>query len=797
MSINNRFRDILGKVSKATPVKNQQTVLDVLVKRICQSFETLVPGIFDRLLNSLDGQTGSSGKNQKLREVSQALSIYTLLHEHKTDFQKKLKQRFEANFTQALDNLAAAESFLPLVLPDEIDGMFLIRNLSTKLQIQYHDFLSELSTLLATVAGVEEISSAANPMRPALVVDSVYEAWQSLKADHDSVSDVLFLQKITFEVMGDLRPMYVDAIKTLTDLNIQPTQPTPLGQEPAGIDSSQGAGQVSSSVTQETAAPVSFFHRLQTLASQMLPDSDAAGHASTDSSDSQHTSALQLLSQLVSRLPPVTAPHTAPPALRPMAAEAMSGLVHADVKTDVLSALDYLQSAQLHQPEKFREALSPDASQLADMEGESAEYLDPVSPAHLSSGGAVKFVNVVRSIQQSEIGQKTNALNASVIELVARVFDFVFQDKSLPDIIKLLLSRLQIPLLKAALLDVSFFEQSDHPARRLVNTLASAALGWQETDGQESPLFVLIENTINRVVADFKDDLSLFETLSDELSAFVKRQEDEAQRQTGAEREQAQQAATETENEELANRAARQVIEERLNDRRTTPFVSNFLREAWVKYVCHLLLNAQNDTTQLSNAVVTADDLLWSIEPKCDRLERVRMLAKLPAIESQIRTATALIAWPDEYSNAFFRNLDDRWAGAVIGEPILAPGTTTATDSAPHSIDDALVEEEDSAMTLVTQLEPGDMVELIKDDGAHFCYKVGWMSEAKTRFLLTNRLNSAPLIVTAKHLAQQYGAGKMRVMEREPLMDRALSNMLDALEETRYPEEMMHQTGTY
>jgi hypothetical protein len=37
----------------------------------------------------------------------------------------------------------------------------------------------------------------------------------------------------------------------------------------------------------------------------------------------------------------------------------------------------------------------------------------------------------------------------------------------------------------------------------------------------------------------------------------------------------------------------------------------------------------------------------------------------------------------------------------------------------------------------------------------------------------------------------------MQLMDRQPLMDRALNNMLDALEETRYPEEMMHQTGAY
>jgi hypothetical protein len=464
-----------------------------------------------------------------------------------------------------------------------------------------------------------------------------------------------------------------------------------------------------------------------------------------------------------------------------------------------------LQSAQLQQPQQFRQALSPDPAQLTQTEGEVTDYLDPLSPVDAAQTGPVKFVNVVRSIQQSEIGQKTSTLNATVIELVARVFDFVFQDKYISDTVKLLLSRLQIPLLKAALLDVSFFEQSDHPARKLVNTLASAATGWQEADGQQAPLFVLIENTVKRTVSEFKDDLSLFETLSEEVEAFVKQQEEEAQRQTEPEIQQAQQAATENENQELANRVARQAIEERLSDKTTVPFVSNFLRDAWVKYLCRLLINSQNDTTQLSNAMITTDDLLWSIEPKSDTLERARMLAKVPVIESQIRSGIAQIEWPGEHVKAFFAALDDRWAGAVIGEPIMV--TETGVDNfhagavtQPAPVENPIDEDEqqeDAAMQLVTELEPGTVVELTKDDGAVFVYKVGWVSEAKTRILLTNRLNSAPLIVTAKYLAERYRSGKMQLMDRQPLMDRALNNMLDALEETRYPEEMMHQTGAY
>ena len=857
MSVYNRFRDLIGKVTQAAPVKNQQAVLDAVAKASCQAFENLIPGILKRLLDSLYGESDNTGIATHTLDSRQALQIYSLVYEHKPEFQKKLNQRFESNLTQALDTFLQKREEMKssfqtgsgewsLMQTEEVDKMILSRNLSAKIQTDHDQFLYELASRLATVAGVTEVPPSINPLRPSLVVDSIYEVWQTLKNNINPAEDLYFMSKMTPSVIGDLTPMYLDTIKILQDMNIEPRRSTLMsGQSTDSSYSSRAASltgfqQSGSSRTSAGATitgnagqavdnnaalplPISFFTRLQKLAGGLLPpDSNASsdllsgagldpsnisalGSGAADASGSNNALTLQLLSQLVSRLPPPAASASAPVALRPMANEAISALVPLNAKSDVIDALGYLQSAQLQQPQQFRQALSPDPDQLTQTEGDVTDYLDPLSPVDAAQAGPVKFVNVVRSIQQSEIGQKTSTLNATVIELVARVFDFVFQDKYISDTVKLLLSRLQIPLLKAALLDISFFEQSDHPARKLVNTLASAATGWQEADGQQAPLFVLIENTVKRTVSEFKDDLSLFETLSEEVKAFVKQQEEEVQRQTELERQQAQQAATENENQELANRVARQAIEERLSDKTTVPFVSNFLRDAWVKYLCRLLINSQNDTTQLSNAMITADDLLWSIEPKSDTLERARMLVKVPVIESQIRSGIAQIEWPGEHVKAFFAALDDRWAGAVIGEPIMV--TETGVDNfhagavtQPAPVENPIDEDEqqeDAAMQLVTELEPGTVVELTKDDGAVFVYKVGWVSEAKTRILLTNRLNSAPLIVTAKYLAERYRSGKMQLMDRQPLMDRALNNMLDALEETRYPEEMMHQTGAY
>ncbi len=51
------------------------------------------------------------------------------------------------------------------------------------------------------------------------------------------------------------------------------------------------------------------------------------------------------------------------------------------------------------------------------------------------------------------------------------IFDTVFCDQHIPDEIKALIGFLQIPVLKAALIDKGFFFEEAHPARRLIDLL--------------------------------------------------------------------------------------------------------------------------------------------------------------------------------------------------------------------------------------------------------------------------------------------------------------------------------------
>ena len=77
------------------------------------------------------------------------------------------------------------------------------------------------------------------------------------------------------------------------------------------------------------------------------------------------------------------------------------------------------------------------------------------------------------------LAKSNRTVDKLTIEVVGMLFDHVLQDNQVPAEIKAVLSRLQFPVLKVALTDADFFASSAHPARQLIDRLASTAIGWE------------------------------------------------------------------------------------------------------------------------------------------------------------------------------------------------------------------------------------------------------------------------------------------------------------------------------
>lgn len=748
-------------------------------------FSKHVDGLVDRLLDTLFRYAESKLGSDEQRRT---LSAYSAIYENRSAFLKRLDQAMQSRLQQSVEDFlnnrltspgtqtSAPVERLSLIDTGEVDRQVIASSLGNRAENDCAEAFEELRARLASVAGLSELSPGSNPFRGELMVYAVDEAWRDTKPE--ALPQLLLVERLTVAVLGDLSD-YAQAVNSvLAQAGYEPVSALGTYAASGRNPVRQAAAEPLPAASMAPAAPpaprhqAGLFRRIaEAMARQFsMGRGDAVGPSGAPQPSE---------TRAVPAAAPQAVPNGVDPTVWQVRQQAFERLVPSVAAGSPLSALSALQRAQVEQPADFGQALA--VHPLLDESGDALDsnYMDPLSAVDVVLRSPLNFVNVVRSIAQTPIGQNADPVNATVIELVARLFDFVFEDKNLPDAIKVLLSRLQIPVLKAAMLDTEFFERDDHPARQLVNALANAGIGWDEADGRDDPLFVLIEKTVARVLEEFAEDLALFEQLTHEVNDYVEQIERETLEAAAPQLEVVQTQAIREEDLQLACKKARLAVEDRLRESKTAPFVADFLRLTWADYLGELLTDQVPTDEPLKNALDTADDLLWSVEPKRVPEERRHLLIKIPPLERQLRSGMGRVSMPAFEQQEFLIALDDRWAGAVIGEPIHVLKELPPPEADP---------EPDAAALLILDLRIGAIIEITKDDGSRHCYKLGWISEGRTRYLLTNRLNSAPLIVTGEHLAERLRTEHMRIIDRGSLVDRAMNSILTALEEVRYPD---------
>jgi hypothetical protein len=99
--------------------------------------------------------------------------------------------------------------------------------------------------------------------------------------------------------------------------------------------------------------------------------------------------------------------------------------------------------------------------------------------ATVFSGAPVSLRNLLTDLLRNETqtAAAINQVDDDVINLVSMMFEFILDDRNLAAPMKALIGRLQIPMVKVAIADKTFFSKGGHPARRLLNEMAMACLG--------------------------------------------------------------------------------------------------------------------------------------------------------------------------------------------------------------------------------------------------------------------------------------------------------------------------------
>lgn len=140
--------------------------------------------------------------------------------------------------------------------------------------------------------------------------------------------------------------------------------------------------------------------------------------------------------------------------------------------------------------------------------------------------------NIHNLLDQHNGHHRINSVDDDIIDLVGMMFEFILDDRNLAVPMKVLIGRLQIPLIKVAIVDKNFFNRGGHPARRLLNEMAAACLGWQEPPADKldkDNLYKTIHTIVSQVITDFDQDVDLFHKLLVDLRTFLEKDQRRAQ----------------------------------------------------------------------------------------------------------------------------------------------------------------------------------------------------------------------------------------------------------------------------
>ena len=359
-----------------------------------------------------------------------------------------------------------------------------------------------------------------------------------------------------------------------------------------------------------------------------------------------------------------------------------------------------------------------------------------------------------------------SVLDATTIELVSMLFEFVFERRELRDEVKGVLGRLQIPMLKAAMVDRGFFSRKNHPARMLLNRLADVGLGWSPDNPQEAPLFAKIQTVVNQICRDFVDDLSVFTDAQSDLEQFVAMQELDAQPLLDARTAEAEAADRAL----MVAREVQSIVDARLSMHALPEPVVQFIQETWRPHIRATLLEHGKESVELAEAVAAMDDLIWSVQPKLAPQSRHDLGQRIPSLIRRLRaneaSATSRGATP-----CFFDQLFEVHLGLLRGAE---PDYVELTDL----VDETEAPPEDSFHELVAQLSRGQWIEIEGDKNGELRYaRLTWISPQRTSYLFTTRLGGKASIFSAVELAEKFRLGRIQMLDSEPIIDRALMGM--------------------
>lgn len=360
------------------------------------------------------------------------------------------------------------------------------------------------------------------------------------------------------------------------------------------------------------------------------------------------------------------------------------------------------------------------------------------------------------------------------IDLVGMLFDFILRDEAIPEKIRLILARLQVPCIKAVLIEPQSLVRRDAAPRRLLDALAEAAVGWSEEADRDGRLLKEIEGAVETVRREFDEDLDVFDRAHKSFASFEaserQRAEAAAQRHLAAVRGR--------ERLRLARAEVGEQIAELVGDQPLPATLRNLLFGPWAHYLVLTMLRQGEEGPAFREALALAKRLVALARGVHDRPSS----EERTQLEASLRHGLHMVAVHDREVEAYIA-----WLAAFLGadpQPSTCdiPTSEAARPLAPPLHSEAGRERIRLAAkaSQPTELDPPPIGSwwCFREEGRERRARLIWKSPLDGRLLFVHRRGGPSLELDALSFAAARAAGQAFLLPSgESLIERALHRL--------------------
>jgi len=276
---------------------------------------------------------------------------------------------------------------------------------------------------------------------------------------------------------------------------------------------------------------------------------------------------------------------------------------------------------------------------------------------------AVNLIHAHRDeLRQAAAGK----LDHMVIDVVAGLFDQILSDSRVPPHMARQIARLQLPVLRVALRDTTFFSSRRHPVRRFVNRIASLACAFEDfSEGPGLEFITRVRTLVEEIVEGDFDQLDVYELKLDALQTFIAGLAKAEAEQTGA------LSTIEGKESELRiQQRYMQQLQAALSPLALPAYLGDFLSQVWSQALVLAVNRDGSQSERVTRYKRVGRDLAMSIQPKSSRSLRKKFLLELPHLMKDLNEGMNFVGWSPAAQKEFFAKLLPAHAESLKGQSL-------------------------------------------------------------------------------------------------------------------------------